>query len=272
MKKIILIVSLLFLTTGCSLYDYMAINKNESVKNESSTNKEVTENQETDEVKEEEYSLTSEQKEKVDMIIHMFDEQLLGEKYDDLTDSSKVLLLSRIAVYLNYNDGYPITTDDSLYLNKKNFEKLAREYFGPDAKVNMVDIPCAFCGKTDYYYDANTETYYFNEDHLGHGASFPIIERKGEKIVKKGDTVSIKYKTLFSNYVDIGAPSSFYKSIDDVFEYEKRVASFEDYCWGDDMDYDCDYDKMFNDIDFNTYSYNFKIDGDNFYFLGYTME
>ena len=262
MKKLILILMILFLVTGCGLYDNFA--KNKDVENN------ITENK-VNEDKEESYTLTNEQQEKVDRIINLFEPQFVGKKFNDLTDNYKLSLLSSIAISENYKDGYPIVNDETVYLNKRNFEKLTREYFGPDAEVTMMDIYC-FCDQIDYFYDGTTETYHTNENHLGHGFSSPIIKRKGEKVVKKGDIVSVKYKTIFSDYVDIGAPTEFYKSLEDYFNYEEPVATFEDYCWGDEMDYECDYDKMFNDIDFNTYSYNFKLDGDNFYFIDYTME
>ena len=91
-------------------------------------------------------------------------------------------------------------------------------------------------------------------------------------VTKTDDIVSVKYKILFSNYYDIGSPSEFFKTLTDAKKSKNAVASFDKYCQGDDMNYECDYDKMFKEIDFNVYSYNFKIEGNNFYFIGYNIE
>lgn len=254
MKKFILILLLLFLTTGCSF-------TNNKTKEKDS------------EVKEEAYILNEEQKTKVDNIVN-----LLELKYDDfnfnkLSDQDKIQLLYKLARILNINEyGYEYNSSYEAYLNKKNFEMIAREYFGEGANFNLVDIDCLICGKVDFYYDESIEAYHFNEDHLGHGFSAPIIQRKEQGITKKGDIVSVKYKILFSNVYDIGAPSAFYKTLDDAWSGTNEVATFADYCWGDDMDFGCDYNKMFSEKDFYTYSYNFKLDGDNFYFLNYTIK
>ena len=246
MKRFILILMTLFLITGCGF---------------------------SKDTKEESYILNAEQEIKVNNIVDLLELQYDDFNFNSLTDQNKIQLLYNIARRLNINEsGYDIITTDEGYLNKKNFEMIAREYFGEDASFKLVDIDCSICGKTDYYYDENEEVYHFNEDHLGHGYSAPIVEKKLEEVVKKDDIVSVKYKVLFSNYYDIGTPSDFFKSLYDSLDYKNAVASFEDYCWGDDVSFDCDYNKMFAEIDFNTYSYNFKLDGDNFYFVNYTIE
>ena len=251
MKKIILILTILLLATGCNILN----------------------SKDNSDAKEEPYTLTSDQDKIANRIVNLLDPQFENKEFNDLTDYYKVELLYYIAEAENEDvNGYPLFDNPELYLNKKNFEMLTRRYFGPEAKIDMVDIYCPFCDKVYYYYNEQSESYMESTEHLGHGASFPIIKRKQMGVFKKGNMISIKYKTLFSNYVDIGSLEKFYKSINDAIWDKNAVASFSDYCWGDDFDFNCDYDKMFNEIDFDIFSYNFRLDGDNFYFINYTIE
>lgn len=241
MKKVLLILSILFLITGCN-------------------------NKETNNIKEEKYTLTKEEQVKVDNIVSNLNILESNLSFNELSNEDKLEILFTLINKINI-DNY---SDD--YLTKENFMKVAKDYFGDKVSFTFEDINCPICTEVYYIYDEKDEAYHYNEDHLGHGGSTPVFENSLQEVTKKVDIVKVKYKVLFSEYVDIGYPEGFYKSLEDAKHYQNKVADFDDYCTSNDYDYECDYDKMFKEIDFNTYSYNFKLDGNNFYFLNYTIE
>ncbi|HOO67849.1 MAG TPA: hypothetical protein PLC53_00560 [Bacilli bacterium] len=92
-----------------------------------------------------------------------------------------------------------------------------------DINWDKDDIYCPICGEVLFYYDSVTDSYIYNEDHLGHGGY--VVENYFSKIINienDGDLYKVTEVKLWLYFYDVG-PSTLTEGYDTYFNAKNEV-------------------------------------------------
>ncbi len=257
LKKFISLFICIICLTGCNT-------KEMSNNNVDTTN-------ETHEIVEEEYTLSDNETNKINLLLSSIPYSLENFSFNDLDNQQKLQIIFNIISNNEYmGDG------SKLSLTKENLLMITQKYFGENATIDMENLYSPYDNDILYSYNAKTES--FVQSPYGHGVGDLNSYNTVIKATKKEDKVLVYFTRMYTAYLDTGEePKELYKTIEDAQNQTNPIItklSKNEFCSYDYYDFlECDFDKIAtkNQDLFNTYLLTFTMSNENIYLDSLTI-